>query len=110
MPIMTDRQSVAANATIPNACAGKSAEFVQESSIVSLYASASAVGLNMTLIIGQEIVVDDQEVSAQNRMPLVPDDLIATGGAFPGDRITLKLRNTTAVAIVAFSRVDVEPA
>jgi len=109
MAIMTDRQSVAANTTIATVCSGKIAEFVHEPSAVRLSGSASAVGLNMSLIIGEEVVVEDQEVNAQNRMPIIPDDFVAEGGAFPGDRIVLKYRNTTGGAITAFSRVDVEP-
>lgn len=110
MAIMTDRQSVAANSTVQNACSGKIAEFVQEPSIVRLYGSASAVGLNMSLIIGEEVAIEDQEVNAQNRMPLIPDDFIAEAGAFPGDRVVLKYRNTTGGAITAFSRVEISPA
>ncbi len=108
--IMTDRQSVAANATVANAVSGKTFEFVLENSILRLYATASAVGLNMTLIVGEEVVVDDQEVNAQNRLPIVPDDFFAEAGAFAGDRVVLKYRNTTAGAITAFSRVESEPA
>lgn len=108
--IMTDRQSVAANAVVSNALTGKSQEFVNEPSIVSYFGTASAVGLNVTLIIGDEVVIDDQEVNAQNRLPIVPDDFVARGGALPGDRIVLKYRNTTAAAITAFSRIEVSPA
>lgn len=108
--MMTDRQSVAANGTVANACAGKSAEFIKEPSIVRLYGTAAAVGMNMTLIVGEEIVLDDQEVNAQNRLPIVPDDFIVEAGAMPGDRIVLKYRNTTGAAIITFSRIDVEPA
>lgn len=110
MPVMTDRQSVAANLTVANAVAGKTHEFISEASIIRFYATGSVVGMNMTLFVGDELVVDDQEVNAQNRLPLVPDDFIAEAGAFPGDRIVLKYRNTTGGAIVAFSRIDVVPA
>jgi hypothetical protein len=108
--IMTDRQSVAANATVQNSLAGKQGEFCTMASLVSLFASASAVGLNMTLQIGGEVVIDDQEVNAQNRMPLVPDDFVGQGGGLPSDRIILRYRNTTGGAITAFSRVEVTPA
>lgn len=110
MAIMTDRQSVAANTTIANCVAGKTAEFIQEPSIVTFYACASAVGMQYTCLVGAEVVVEDQEVNAQNRMPIVPDDMIAQAGAFPGDRIVVKLHNTTAGAVTAFTRVDVHPA
>lgn len=109
MAIMTDRQSVAANGTVANACSGKMAEFVTEPSVVRLYACASAVGLNMSLIVGQEVGIEDQEVNAQNRLPLIPDDFVAEVGAYPGDRIVLKYRNTSGGAITAFSRIEVEP-
>lgn len=110
MGMMTDRREVAANATSANVCAGKSAEFVTEPSVVRLYATAEAVGVNATLVVGEEIVLDDQEVNANNRMPITPDDYVCEAGAFPGDRITLRFRNTTAGALDAFSRVEIEPA
>lgn len=106
---MTDRQSVAANATVQNVFAGNLNEFLQANSLVNLYASAAAVGLNMTLIVGDEIFLDDQEVSAQNRMPLVPDDLVVQAAGFQGDRVIVRYRNTTGAAIVAFARVDMIP-
>jgi len=110
MPVMTDRQNVNANATIDNALAGKLAEFLTENSVVSFFATGQAAGLNMSLIIGGEVLVDDQEVNNQNRLPIVPDDFVAQGGGFAGDRIILRYRNTTAAAITAFSRIETAPA
>ncbi len=109
MPTMTDRQSVAANTTTSNVVAGKLYEFVAQPSVVRFYGAASAVGLNITALVGGISIVQDQEVSAQNRMPIVPDDLIASVAAPAGSRIVLLWRNTTGGAITAFSRVDVEP-
>jgi len=109
MPVMTDRQSVAANATVDNAVQGKLAEFLPENSLVSLYSTADAVGMNMSLIVGGEVVLDDQEVDAQNRMPITPDDFLVQGAGFAGDRLILRYRNTTGAAIVAFSRVETTP-
>lgn len=110
MAIMTDIQSVAANTTIANCLSGKSAEFVKEASVVTLYALASAVGMRYTMIVGDEIVVEDQEVGVGTTLPKVPDDVIAQAGGFPGDRIVVKLHNTTGGAVSAYTRVDVEPA
>jgi len=109
MPSMTNRQSVAANTTVVNVFTGNINEFLNRTSRVTLYGSAAAVGLNMTLIVGDELFLDDEEVSAQNRMPLVPDDFVVEAAGFRGDRVVLRLRNTTGGAIVAFSRVDVSP-
>ena len=106
MPIMTDRQSVAANATVVNVLAGKIGEFLAAPGSVVLYGSASAVGLNMSLVVGGAVIVDDQEVNAQNRMPLVPDDFVGGAAGMLGDRVIVRLRNTTGGAITAFSRVE----
>jgi len=110
MSIMSDNQSVAANATVLNALAGKVHEFLSEDSIVRAYVSAAAVGLNVSLLIGAEVLVDDQEVSSSNRFPLIPDDLLAEGAGFQADRLILRYRNTTGAAIIVRSLVNVEPA
>ena len=108
--VMTDVQSVAANTTTANILAGKSMEFVPEASIINIGIAASAVGLHATVVIGTEVVVDDQEVSSINRMPQIPEDTLAEGGAFPGDRITVRLRNSTGGAITGFTKINVTPA
>jgi len=110
MSVMTDRQSVAANATSANVVAGKTHEFLPEPSIVTIDASADAVGLNMSVLIGGEILVDDQEMSASNRFPIEPDDRIAQGAGFGGDRLIVRYRNTTGAAIVGQTKVTIEPA
>jgi len=109
MPIMTDRQSVAANTTVVNALTGKLHEFLTRPSVVRVYGTGSAVGLNFSFLLGGRSLMQDQEVSAQNRLPIVPDDVICQGIGNAGDRLVLSYRNTTGGAITAFSRVDVEP-
>lgn len=109
MPSMTDVRAVAANAVVENVLAGKIYEFASANSIASLLATASAVGLRISFIIGNEVQLDDQEISAANRFPLMPDDFLTRGGALKGDRIVIRLRNTTVGAINAFTKLDLEP-
>lgn len=109
MPIMTDRQSVAANAVVQNVLAGKMDEFLRENSRIALYMTASAVGLNGVLLVGGESSLDDQEISAANRFPVVPDDFLAEAGGIPGDRVLVRARNTTAGAITVFTRLEINP-
>lgn len=107
--VMTDVQSVAANTTTGNILAGKNQEFLAEAAILEIGVCASAVGLHATLVVGTEVVVDDQEVSAANHMPIFPDDVLAEGGGFAGDRVTLRLRNSTGAAITAFTKINISP-
>ncbi len=108
--VMTDTQSVAANTTTTNVLAGKAAEFIKEPSVVTLSATGSAVGLYITFIVGEEIIIEDQAIPLTNRFPVVPDDTLAQGGGFPGDRVIVKVRNSTGGALTSWVRVDVEPA
>lgn len=108
--MMTDTQSVGANAVVANVLSGKSAEFVKEPSVVQFAATGSAAGLYITAIVGEEIVIEDQPIGPGNRFPIVPDDVLAQAGGFPGDRIVVKLRNSTGGALTSWVRVDVVPA
>lgn len=108
MPTMTDRQTVAANSVVTNVLAGKIFEFAGQNSVVTLFATAAAVGLNISFVIGNEVKLDDQEISSANRFPVNPDDFVARGGAFKGDRIVVRLRNTTGAGIVAFTKLDID--
>jgi hypothetical protein len=110
MATLTDRQTIAANTSIANVLSGKAQEFVQEPSLVRLFATGGNVGLFCTLIVGDEVLLEDQEISAQNRFPLIPDDFVAEGGGLAGDRIVVKYRNSTAGAITAYTRVEIVPA
>jgi hypothetical protein len=110
MALMTDTQSVGANAVVQNAIAGKSQEFIKEPSVVSLSMTGSAVGLFCTFIVGEEVIIEDQAIPLTNRFPIVPDDTLAQGGGFPGDRVIVKIRNSTGGALTAWTRVDIEPA
>jgi len=105
---MTDVRAVAANTTVDNILAGKIYEFAQYNAVASLLATASAVGLRASYIIGNEVQLDDQEVSAANRFPLNPDDFLARGGALKGDRLVVRLRNTTEAAITVQTKLEVE--
>ncbi len=109
MPTMTDRRSVAANTRTVNILAGLPFEFVAQPSIVRMYFSAAAVGMNADVLIGGESLVSDSEVSASNRFPVRPDDLLVEHGGAPGDRLFVAMRNTTGAAIIVNTMVDVIP-
>lgn len=106
---MTDAQSIAANTTVANVVAGKAFEFVSRPSIVRVYATSSATGINATLLVGGQNIIQDQLISAANRFPIRPDDLLVEAGAPAGSRIVLALRNTTAGALTVTTMVEIQP-
>jgi hypothetical protein len=110
MPVMTYIASVAANTTVQNALSGKSHEFLTEPSVVTIGVAGSAVGLMTSLIVGDEVTIDDQEVPVGTTLPAFPDQVLAQAGGLQGERVVVKLRNSTGGAITAYVKVHVEPA
>lgn len=106
---LTDVTSVAANATVDNAFDGKTGEYLTAPAVVALAVVAAAAGLNVTFMIGDKVIIDDEEASDANRWPIDPDDYGATGAGLPGDRIICRLRNTTGAAINTRSVAKVQP-
>lgn len=111
MPVMTDNRSVAANATVDNVLAGKLDEFLRTNSLVTLHAVAQAVGLRVSLIVGGEVALDDQEINARAGATavIVPDDFLVQTAGVNGDRMILRLRNTTGAAIITITKVETSP-
>jgi len=104
---MTDRRSVAANASVANVLSGNQYEYLLRAAKVEFAITASAVGMNATVSTGQTVLQNDQEVSSQNRFGIYPDDFTLTDVVGPGERIVVGLRNTTGGAITAFVTVRV---
>lgn len=112
MSSMTDRRSVAANASSGNVLAGKQFEFVPggRGAVLEFFLTAAAIGMNATVTVGGEVVVNDEEISSINRFPQDPEDRLAEFGGRPGDRIFVNLRNTTGAAIIGTTLVKVTSA
>lgn len=109
MKVMTDiGRSVAANAQTGNVLDGKPEQYLTRNSALSFYLVAAAVGIFATVLIGDSVVVEDQEISGINRFPIRPDDLFARAGGAGGDLIFVRLRNSTGAPILVNSVVDVQ--
>lgn len=106
---MTDVRSVAANTITANIVAGKVFEFVQRPSIVRFYIVSAAVAVLADVLVGNESYVQGEEVSAANRFPIRNEDLLIEMGALPGERIVVRLNNTTGAAIVVKTLIEVIP-
>lgn len=107
MPRMSNTAfSVAANAVSANVVAGQIYEFLERAANLMLCAVGSAVGLNVTLVIGSVVIINDQPISGANRFPITPDDIVTKVRGARG-RIVLTFRNTTGGALTVNWTVDV---
>ncbi len=108
MGVITGATSIAADSTSANLLAGDINEFLGRPSVVSLFVTAAAVGIRAQLLVGKDVVIDDQQVSDANRFPQTPEDFLSRGGGLAGQRLTLRFRNTTAGALIVEWRVSIE--
>lgn len=107
MPRMTGQSvSVGANAVSSNQLSGKTYEFLDRPAQILLAATAAAVGVNVTLLVGGVAVVNDEPISQANRFPVLPDDVITQERGM--GRLILTFRNTTGAAILVNFSVDVD--
>lgn len=109
MKVMTDvARSVAANTSTANVLDGKPEVYLSRSSALAFYITATLPGLFATVLIGDSVVVEDQEVGNANRFPIRPDDLFARTGGAAGDLVLVRFRNATGGAVVVTTVVDVQ--
>lgn len=106
---LSDKRTVAVGAVVDNILTGKFSEFLQEDSKVSMAITSSVDALFASLIIGNELLVDGQEINDTNASPRNPDDVAVQGFGVKGDRVIIKLRNGNAAVNVSRANVFIEP-
>lgn len=100
--------SLAAGASI-NVLAGRAFERPRIDSFLSVYASASAAGMQMEIYIEQTRVSPPVDVTASNRVPINPFDILVEGIEAPNDaQIQVKFTNTTGGALNFFWRTRLQ--
>lgn len=109
--IIQDSISVAANALNDDVLNGKRAKIIplESAGIVKVYMTGSATGLRAAFFVNGRNPQEESLVSAQNRIPLDPDDLVISDLVVePGDELYMPVRNTTGGALTFFYRVVIE--
>jgi len=111
MPLISDTRSVGANATIDNVLAGSQFEFLPFDAQLDFgIVGAGALGaILVDVYSGQDVLMESGAISILNRFPVFPDDYSLTDVAGAGERIKVRLRNTTGAAIIVSTAVRVTP-
>ena len=102
-------EGVAANATVQQLAAVNTSTFnpVAVTSRVSVYATATATGSFLRLTLGADVHAED--IALQSATLSTRDNLVATGVALRGQKITVGARNSTGALITVNYYVVIEP-
>lgn len=109
MPLFQDETSVGANATVDNIMSGSIFESAPYNSLLEFATVASATGLQVTIITGSDVLLEESPPSIQNRFPIYPEDFSVNDVVVGGEHITVRVRNTTGAALTLFTSVRITP-
>ena len=107
MPVIQKEISIAANAVNDNILAGSSFEFLRGNSVVSIGMVGSATGLVANIQSGADIVLEESPLLVKGTMPTIPDDMYYNDVGVSGDRLVVRVRNTTAGALTVRAIIQV---
>lgn len=109
MPYLSDRQSVATTVVIDNILEGKFGRVLQENSKVTIAMTGSVDSGFATVLVGNEVLIDGQEIPDTAASPRNPEDILAQTVGAVGDEVIIRFRNANAGANVVRSSVFIEP-
>ena len=107
MPVIQKTVSIAANAVNDNILSGSAFEFARGNVLISMGITQSATGLFVTINSGSDIVLEESEPVIKTTYPIIPDEMYFTDVATVGDRLVIRVRNSTAGALVVKAIVQV---
>lgn len=112
MPSIQNRVSIPAGGVIDNVLAGSQYEFLPYDAGLefAVVGDANAADLRVDVYSGQDVLMENAEPSALNRMPVYPDDFGLTDVAAAGDRLKIRARNTAAAGRTLYYSVRINPA
>lgn len=110
MPVIQNQVVVNANTTNDNVIQGSQFEFLPYDAFLEFGLNGSAAGLVADIYSGQDTIAENMAVNTQNRYPIFPDDYPLNDVAAAGERIKVRVRNTTGGNLTVFYSVRVTPA
>ncbi len=108
MPVIQKEISIAANAVDNNILSGSSFEFLRSNAVVSVGLAGSASGLVANIQSGSDIVLEESPILVKTTMPSIPDDMYYNDVGVQGDRLVVRIRNTTGGALTIRAVVQIQ--
>lgn len=109
MPVIQKELSIAANSSNENILSGSAFEFLRGNAVVSIGLTGSATGLVANIQSGADIVLEESPLDIQTRFPKIPDEMYYNDVGILGDRLVIRVRNTTGGALTVRAIVQITP-
>lgn len=112
MPLIQGSASVALSSVNDNVLANSQFEFLPYDAFleIGLNGDANGADLRVDVYSGTDVLLENAPMSVQNRIPVYPDDFNLNDAAAGGERIKIRVRNTSAAAArTIFFAVKITP-
>lgn len=109
MPVIQKEVSVAATSANENILSGSAFEFLRGNSVVSIGLTGSATGLVANIQSGADIILEESPLEVKTTFPTIPDEMYYNDVGVQGDRLVIRVRNTTGGALTARAIVQITP-
>lgn len=96
MPVIQKLVTVPANDVVDNAISGSAFEFLRTNAVVSIGVTGNVAGLTVNIQSGADIVLEESDVVVKTNFPTIPDEMYYNDVGVAGDRLVIRIRNTTA--------------
>jgi len=107
MPVIQRETSVAATSANENILSGSAFEFLRQNAIVSIGLAGSATGLVANIQSGADIILEESPLLVKTTMPTIPDDMYYNDVGVAGDRLVIRVRNTTGGALTVRAVIQI---
>lgn len=111
MPLISDTRSIGAGATVDNVLAGSQFEFLPFDAMLQFgLVGAGVLGdILVDVYSGQDVLMESSPISILARFPVFPEDFTLDDVAAAGERLKVRIRNTSAGALVVNTAVKITP-
>lgn len=109
MPLIRKEVSVPANSTIDNLVTGSIYEFMPFNASINLGLTASATGLVGTVNTGSDTLLEESPLNIKTTFPAIPDEMDLQDMAAAGERLVVRIRNTTGGALTVRALIQITP-
>lgn len=112
MATISQSVSVAASSSNDNVLAGSQFEFAPYPAMLQIGVCGDANGADMSVDVysGSDLLVEGMRLNTKAQMPTIPDDFLVQDVIDAGERLKIRIRNTSAAgARVAYFTVILTP-
>lgn len=109
MPVIQQEVVVTANTTNENILQNSLYEIIPFPARIEIGLSATATGLLIDCYSGLDTVAEQFRPPENNRVPVYPDDFSLVDAADQGEKLKLRVRNTTGASITLRYTVRITP-